>query len=220
MGVRYYLTFSEEVDALAREHPDLTAIAKSGPWTVYRVADSEPIAALALEPAVFEEPPRGAAWLEAGVDAWLRRGDDHVVFSAGGPNHWQRVATVGNGVERRSLPPAIVSSIDIGTDRISFSVDELDVPVLVKTSYFPNWRVVGAVGPYRVTPNWIVVIPSHREVVLSYERDAVDLTAVVLTVIGMAVWVGLRRRPPPPRSDPWYDLGGGLRSDSGGAEQR
>ena len=38
------------------------------------------------------------------------------------------------------LPPVQVSNIHEGTESISFNVDQTGVPVLVKTSYFPNWQ--------------------------------------------------------------------------------
>ena len=38
------------------------------------------------------------------------------------------------------------------------------MPVLVKVSYFPNWQVSGADGPYRVAPNEMVVIPTSTHV--------------------------------------------------------
>ena len=53
-----------------------------------------------------------------------------------------------------------VSDIHEGTESISFNVDQAGVPVLVKTSYFPNWQVSGAKGVYRVTPNLMVVVPT------------------------------------------------------------
>ena len=34
------------------------------------------------------------------------------------------------------------------------------MPVVVKTSYFPNWEVQGAEGPYRLAPNLMVVVPT------------------------------------------------------------
>ena len=46
----------------------------------------------------------------------------------------------------------MISDVEVDRDRISFTVDQPGSPVLVKTSYFPNWKVNGAEGPYRVTP--------------------------------------------------------------------
>ena len=73
------------------------------------------------------------------------------------------------------MPPVAVSNITTGDDRISFDVDKVGVPVLVKASYFPNWQVSGAQGPYRAAPNLMVVIPTSTHVSLHYGRTPVDL---------------------------------------------
>ena len=45
--------------------------------------------------------------------------------------------------------------------------------MLVKVSYFPNWEVEGAEGPYRIAPNLMVVVPTEQEVHLHYGRSDV-----------------------------------------------
>ena len=59
-----------------------------------------------------------------------------------------------------------------GRDSISFHVDKVGVPVVVKESYFPNWQVHGADGPYRLAPNLMVVIPRQHDVSLTYGLTA------------------------------------------------
>ena len=44
--------------------------------------------------------------------------------------------------------------------------------MLVKMSYFPRWHVSGATGPYRVSPNEMVVIPTSKDVSLTYDSGA------------------------------------------------
>jgi uncharacterized membrane protein len=38
----------------------------------------------------------------------------------------------------------------------------------VKISYFPRWHATGATGPYRVSPNLMVVIPTANNVSMVY----------------------------------------------------
>ena len=57
-----------------------------------------------------------------------------------------------------------MSDVEIDEQELSFTVDQVGVPVLVKVSYFPNWTVDGAEGPYRVAPNLMVVVPTENEV--------------------------------------------------------
>jgi uncharacterized membrane protein len=84
-------------------------------------------------------------------------------------------------------PDVEVSDVEIGTDTVSFRVDQVGVPVLVKVSYFPNWTVDGAEGPYRVTPNFMVVVPTENEVTLSFGRSSVEWVGLLATLIGLAL---------------------------------
>ena len=91
--------------------------------------------------------------------------------------------------------PTVVSNVVAATDRIAFSVDQVGTPVLVRASYFPNWSAKGADGPYRVAPNFMVVVPTSTDVELVFERKAVDWLAILLTVLGVAAVGGLLIRP-------------------------
>jgi hypothetical protein len=70
------------------------------------------------------------------------------------------------------------------------------VPVIVRESYYPNWRVRGADGPYRVTPNFMVVVPTSRTVTLTYGRSPAEWVGILLTLVGLAGLVVLGRRWP------------------------
>jgi hypothetical protein len=64
----------------------------------------------------------------------------------------------------------------------------------VKISYFPNWQVSGAQGPYRVTPNLMVVVPTSTHVELTYGRTWVEYVSYTATLLGIAGLVLLARR--------------------------
>ena len=78
-------------------------------------------------------------------------------------------------------------------DGVSFTVDRPGTPVLVKQSYFPNWEVSGADGPYRVAPNLMVVVPTDTEVSLTFGRSGIDLLALGLSLLGIGLVVVLAR---------------------------
>ena len=80
---------------------------------------------------------------------------------------------------------------DRASRTLSFHVDQVGVPVLVKVSYFPNWEVDGAEGPYRVAPNMMVVVPTEqRRPPARTAAAASDLFFYLLTLVG----IGLLRR--------------------------
>jgi hypothetical protein len=202
LGVRYYMAFSPSAVAQADADPDLSPVASSGPWRVYEVAGSDLVEPLEAEPAVVRGVDRGGrTWLDPAVD-WYLDADAHDVFlAADGPRSWPRIDP-GDDPPRRRVAPATVSDVATTTDSVSFEVDRAGTPILVKASYFPNWKADGAEGPWRVTPNLMVVIPTDERVKLTYGTTPVDLGAWALTLLGVAAVILLARRGPvrlPPR---------------------
>ena len=125
----------------------------------------------------------------------------NVFLAADGPSSWARVQD-GETPPTRPVEPATVSNVAMGTDTIDFDVDHVGTPVLVKASYFPNWKVDGAQGPFRVTPNLMVVVPTSQHVHLHYGNTGVEYVAYLLTLLGVALVIVLARRPPVPMPEP------------------
>ena len=208
LGVRYYMAISDEAKAQARENPDLDLISTSGPWNavytengaqvakdrtweIYRVAGSALVAPLTHEPVVVNGLPAGGdGWLETS-QAWYNDPARWAVpLAASGPDEWRRVDR-GDDPPRDPLPEVRVSRIRAGDDEMSFSVSRAGVPVLVRTSYFPNWKADGARGPWRVTPNLMVVIPTERDVRLHYGWTPPDVAGMALTALGLVATAAL-----------------------------
>ena len=203
LGVRWYSAFSERAVLEARAHPGLAEVADSGPWTIFEVGGADAVVALDVEPAVFIDVDH-EGWLDPSVEVF-QQGSTAVPRTVGGPASWQRVE-VGNDPERRSLPAVAVTDIVSGVDSVSFRVDRVGVPVLVRTSYFPNWKVDGADGPWRATPNLMVVVPTAEDVRLYYGRTTVDVVAILLSVAGLVALVGMIRRPRPMPGPALFDV--------------
>jgi len=196
LGVKYYMAFSPAAVKEARQQKDLTEIATSGPWVIFEVADSDIVTPLTNQPVVVKGADKDAkSWLHMSEDFFLDPKQWNVELAASGPKDWARIET-GQTPPETAVPPVAVSNITAGDDRISFDVDKVGVPVLVKASYFPNWQASGAQGPWRVAPNLMVVVPTSKHVSLHYGRTPVDLIAMFLTLLGIAGVVWLARRPP------------------------
>ncbi len=218
LGVRYLMVRTPEAQAEAAAQPDLEFVTSSGPWEIYELRTASIIEPLTVQPVVVEEREgdQRERNLEVGT-SWFQRQDDWAAVPADdGPDEWQRIpveidldARVGEPGERSrnvdyvvpaeaievvDLDPVVVSNVDIQQQSISFEVDEVGVPVLVRVSYFPTWKVDGADGPYRVAPNFMVVIPTENQVTLSYSKTPLDWFFYSLTAIGIALCVVWRRR--------------------------
>jgi uncharacterized membrane protein len=104
------------------------------------------------------------------------------------------IVTVVDSVTDSSFEPAVVSNVEVADESVAFSVSEIGKPILVRISYFPNWTADGALGPYRVAPNMMVVVPTDTDVRLSFGPSTVDRFAYVLTLVGLVTTVVIWRR--------------------------
>jgi hypothetical protein len=234
LGVRYVMVFTDAARAQADAQPELTLVRQVGPWNVYEVAGSDIVEPLSVQPVVVN-PRSGDARernLELGM-SWFQQRDEWAAMPADdGPDSWQRIdvapdlARVDESrvdivqpmqpIDPVPLPEVEISDVQLGEQDVRFRVDKVGVPVLVKVSYFPNWKATGAEGPYRIAPNMMVVVPTEQEVELSFERSGLDIVAYVLTLLGLVMLVVWRKMgdvqhrtahpftsepPPPPPAD-------------------
>jgi hypothetical protein len=217
LGVKYFMGFTPEAIAQASQQEGLIEVARSGPWVVYRVANSDVVTPLATQPVVANissSNPR-ERWLEVGT-SWFQHPETWTTpIADDGPSEWQRIDVVVDESKREGEPnsnnrrvdvvnpataltpvplePVVISNVSIGEESVRFSVDKIGVPVLVRVSYFPNWKVDGATGPYRVAPNMMVVIPTSTTVNMHYGWNMIDYVAYLLSFAGIA-WIVVTRR--------------------------
>jgi hypothetical protein len=209
---------------LVAEVPDRDGRLPDG-WKIYEVADAPLVEGLRYEPVVATvhagsqsecfgvEPgttdPHLTGWECAAAPWWRDLGPEPVgtagefarldrPFAASGPDAWQR-ADIDDLPDTRfeRLPDVDVTDVVERPDHISFRVSRTGVPVVVKASYYPNWEVEGASGPYRLAPNLMVVVPTDTNVTLRYGLQPVDWVGRALTLLGVAgigVLAGLRPR--------------------------
>ncbi len=204
LGVRYYLATTDLMVSFADAHPDLTELATSGPWTIYEVADSPLVTGLTTTPVVVEGADVGGrVWQDLAVDWFVDPGAREIFAAADGPDSWERVSmdaalsALEVGTEpwgpTEALEPVAVTDIETTSSSVKFRVDEVGVPVLVRVSYFPNWQAEGAEGPWRVTPNLMVVVPTSEDVTLSYGFSGPEWAGWGMSWLGVAGLVGLWR---------------------------
>jgi len=200
MGVRYYMAQSDEAKAKADASPGLKLVAQTGSpnvtpsvarWKIYEVLNSPLVEPLRNEPVVLQGVSH-KQWLEPSAAWYVDPTALDRPLVDNGPAEWVHAgANQARFEPKKPLPAVTVSNIESGDDTVSFDVSEPGVPVLVKTSYFPNWQVNGAKGPWRATPNLMVVVPTSTHVSLHYGRTAVDWAGTVLTVVGLLGLAGL-----------------------------
>ena len=138
----------------------------------------------------------GKTWLNDTVNWYLDPTQWKVLLAASGPANWQRIDS-GQVPGKRPAGTTHVSNIKMGTDTISFDVTKVGVPVEVKASYFPNWKVSGADGPYRVEPQPHGGHPAqHPRRAVATATRASTTCSYLLTFLGLVGLVVLWRAKP------------------------
>jgi len=206
LGVKYYMAFSPQVITEANADPQLRLIAttKKWPipgvqWRIYLIKHSPMVQALKSLPNVVANISSQATWLDANQTWWTTTSLENVYAASVGPSSWPRAPSITTMKTSPVLPKVTVTQLKVGLQSVSFHVSRVGVPVLVKISYYPRWHATGAAGPYRVSPNLMVVVPTSKNVSLDYtSTPALTLGNVIsdLTTLGAfaTLWFVLRRR--------------------------
>lgn len=205
LGVKYYFAYTPAIVAAANANPDLKQIAVSTAWPspgfqwhFYLIKNSPVVTGLQHLPNVLQNASSRVSWLAANQDWWLNPSLWNVYGAASGPANWPAASSINSMIAGATLPKVRITKLVQKSQSISFHVDKIGVPVLVKISYFPNWQAQGAAGPYRVSPNLMVVVPTSHDVSLVYGKTfwkAFGDTVTELTVLsGIIFWVTRWRR--------------------------
>ncbi len=198
MGVKYYMAQTDTAITAARTRSDLVEVAVSEPWMIFEIVDNQLVEGLDSLPFVADGPADmgelagkwETGWISQAVNFYNDAPSYSALPAEDGPDAWPRVDVLLPS-DDDPITPAVVSDIQAENDRITFSVDEIGRPVLVKASYFPNWKADGADGPYRAGPNLMVVVPTSTEVELHYGYTLIDFLGYGLTFLGLIGLGGL-----------------------------
>ncbi len=211
LGVKYFIAETPQVEQEAAVDPSLQLVAKTGPWTynysgadttttwhIYLVKDSPLVEPLANDPVVLSGvKPGPSSWLgdatkEGPALSWY--GDPskwNVELAQSGPQDWPRTSVNDIRPTVEHVGKTKVTAVTQTDSSVSFHVSRVGTPVLVKVSYFPNWHASGAEGPWRVTPNLMVVVPTSHDVTLTYGTSSADELGLLATLIGLAALIWL-----------------------------
>jgi hypothetical protein len=207
-GVRYYVAYDacrEKPDATewktcaelgmkdqedqAAKAAGLPVVTHSGRFTIYRVGSGNLVEVPEFKPVLVDHHDwraNGLTWY-ANPD-WLQV---PLVFASSGDKAAKAAFASGQlpltslPRERLARPGELPATMSPTGDQLSFTTDRVGEPHIVKVSWFPNWRVEGAQGPWMLSPGLMVVVPTQREVRLSYRDTPVDLAGKALTVGGV-----------------------------------
>lgn len=193
LDVRYYIAVTDAAQNAADTSDAFELIEEIEDYSIYEVTDQPGTVYVPdYEPVVVEEDN----WRPSFLRWWAGLRDLEVPLVREGPERWARTST-GEDLPRIKLPEGGRSyEADLSMNRIEFDTTAVGEPHYVKVSYFPNWKVEGAEGPFLASPSMMMVIPTQKDVVLTYERTWIEWTGLLFTGMGLLLIVlpATRRR--------------------------
>jgi hypothetical protein len=200
MNIEYFLSCTEEVTAAAKADSRAQLLATFGDYNIFRIAGTTGYAEVMQNQPVKIDIPQ-ADWRDMAVK-WYENMDDldTPIIWDNGDKALSDFATIT--ADQADSPPQVayngtetghVVSEQLDNEKFTFDVDQAAVgkPVWIKISYFPNWHVSGASGPYLASPSFMMVIPTQTHVVMTYGRTRANTIGQTLEIIGWLILAGL-----------------------------
>ncbi len=197
MNIPYLMTVSPEVTQEVAADPRAELLAKIDGVSIFRIAGATGYVEVAKNRPVRLKAKDSREWRDE-VVKWYKKEPALSV-----PIIWDRGEKVLS--DFRSISPEQVTDppvepIDthgevvmeqLGNEKLTFETTAIGVPHWIKVSYFPNWHVTGADGPFVASPSLMMVIPRQSRVTLTYGRTTSNTVGQILTAFGWVVVAGV-----------------------------
>ena len=195
-GANTIVALSPKLKSALGARSDVDEVADLPPYTVFRMR-TPPAYVEALAYAPVRSAPGG--WRDKAYRWFSRKPQSpvHLVFSEDPrfdtvePDEWLPPPA-------RPLEASFAVEAELRPEEILIHTERPGHPLLVKVSYHPRWRAVGAEGPFLVSPALMLVVPQQRESRLVYGPHWSDHAGALLSGAGAlaALWLIRRRRRP------------------------
>ncbi len=207
-NVKYFVASSEKIKEVIKENDNYHFLKKIGQFEIYQLnEDSQYVEPLTREPIlVVTDDWRTFSFKWFPLDY----NDVPLVFSSAISDYELehfRLVILDKDVEIKNtniqtftpdeLLKALESSKELKGDclvtsnleeeEISIQTNCLGKPLIVKTSYFPNWMVKGAEKIYLASPSIMLIFPEQENVLIYYGTTFSDYLGNLSTILGLFI---------------------------------
>jgi len=207
-NVRDFVVVSPEILKMIQAFPEFKLKKVIPPYFVYGLTTNANryVVPLEFEPVLCEEGDwKGASfrWFQV----YGKNRGIHLVFDPGGEADRSRFKVAVDSFppptpetsSDEGVPSAVLPRIPVGRtcsvseeirdEEIIITTSDPSVPLLIKVSYHPNWKVEGADRIYLASPSFMLIYPNRADVRLSFGRTVWDYLGYALTGIGILILI-------------------------------
>jgi len=191
MNIRYMIASSPKVQGELDKNPDAKLMAKFDVFNFYEINTTNKYIEVLKNIPVKVKTEK---WYDT-VLPWFKKYDTDrtfIIWDQGekGLEGFKEILPdkVLNIVRTPNKTDGEVIEENVENEKITFKTTAIGIPHIIKISYFPNWKAVGADGPYAISPSFMMVIPRQENVTLYYGSTTEDVIARTIT---QAAWIFL-----------------------------
>ena len=175
LGIDYFISYTDSIKDKAIDNKDLKLLFVSEPFSVFQI-NTQKIELvnqrLEIFPRIsFYERTSSSLFRDTEYDNFFNKAYDNFRYL-----DEYRVIELPLGVSLNSSNDSdlVISDLKISSNEIKFTTNKPNELHIIKVSYFPNWKIDEGLGPYRISPSFMSIIPYENKVVLSFERVNIE----------------------------------------------
>ncbi len=195
LGIDYFISFTDSIKDKAINSEDLNLLFVSEPFSVFEIETKK----IELANQRLEIFPRISFYER--TSSSLFRDTEYENFFDKAYNNFRyldeyRVIELPSGINVNSSnhDDLIISNLTISSNEIKFTTNKPNELHIIKVSYFPNWKIDKGLGPFRISPSFMSIVPYEENVVLSFERVDVETYSFYFGNFSLLLTVILFRR--------------------------
>jgi hypothetical protein len=192
-NVKDFIAVSSEIKEKIKEFPQFKPAKTIPPYSIYELTTNENryVTPLKYEPILCKTQNWKKTFFR-----WFRNYGKyegvHLVFDSNSSTDRSRFKSAIDSSLFQSLPRIPVNkpcdvSEEIKDEEIIIRTSVPGVPLLIKISYHPNWKVEGADMVYLASPSFMLIFPNREEVRLYFGKTFWNYIGNALTIFGVVV---------------------------------
>tara|TARA_B100000686_G_scaffold173692_1_gene180877 strand:+ start:151 stop:2346 length:2196 start_codon:yes stop_codon:yes gene_type:complete len=174
-GIDYFISYTDSITDKAIANDQLNLLFVSEPFSVFKIKTDK----IELVKQRIETFPRISFYER--TSSSILRDTEYENFFKKAYNNFRyldeyRVIEIPSGVNIKSSndDDLIISDLQISSNEIKFTTNKPNELHIIKVSYFPNWKINQGLGPYRISPSFMSIVPFENNVLLSFERVNIE----------------------------------------------
>jgi len=193
LGIDYFISYTESITDKAISSNELENLFQSSPFTVFKV-NSNKVEVIESELISFTQPNlfnriSNSIFKRQEIDSFFVLSMKEFKLD----NKKRIIEGISSGeIQNLNNISHIESEIDnikISDTKITFQTKHPNRLHIVKVSYFPNWKIKNGLGPYRISPSFMAVIPHTNDVEIVFKNTPIENAVSLFSVIAFLFFI-------------------------------